>query len=92
MMLRPFHQLAECWIVWFLGFSLSSAAVIDALDQRTEYEYNEDGQRTVQRDALGRETTYTYDDLGRRTGRTLPGGQSHKIIARRQVRLSCCCF
>ena len=76
MKLSPFHQFSVCWIIWFHGLFLSSATVIDALDQRTEYEYNEDGQRTVQRDALGRETTYTYDDLGPRIGRTLPGGQS----------------
>ena len=72
MKLSPFLQFTLCLTAWFLGFSLSSAAVIDALDERTEYEYNGDGQRTAQRDALGRETTYTYDDLGRRTGRTLP--------------------
>ena len=42
---------------------------------RTEYEYDELGNLTVQRDARGRETRYEYDGQGRRTATILPLGQ-----------------
>ena len=41
-----------------------------------EYEYDEQSNKTVQRDAEGRETRWTYDDVGRVTSRILPLGQT----------------
>ena len=50
-------------------------AVIDALDQRTEYGYDEQSNRITQTDAERRVTRWSYDNAGRVTSRTLPETQ-----------------
>jgi YD repeat-containing protein len=51
------------------------AAVVDAAGGRTEFAYDQLGNKVSQRDALGRVTRFEYDVLGRETARVLPGGQ-----------------
>ena len=50
-------------------------AVVDALNQRTEYGYDEAGNLITQQDANGHITRYEYDGLGRRIATVLPLGQ-----------------
>ncbi len=45
--------------------------VVDALNQKTSYGYDMDGNKTSQTDANGNTTSYIYDTLNRRTSRTL---------------------
>ncbi len=49
-------------------------AITDALNQITQYGYDEQGNRISQIDANGHATSFEYDQLGRQTKRNLPGG------------------
>ena len=54
--------------------------MVDALDQRTSYGYDELGNRTSQTDANGHVTRFEYDRLGRETKRRPhpPGGAARQ--------------
>jgi RHS repeat-associated protein len=49
--------------------------VVDALNQRTSYGYDELGRMLTQRDANNNTTKFEYDLVGQRTGKVLPLGQ-----------------
>jgi YD repeat-containing protein len=54
-------------------------AVIDALNQRTEYTYDPAGNKLTQKDANNHSITYAYDNVNRRTSRTLPLGPTESF-------------
>ena len=58
-----------------LGNLIAVVQDANGFGYRTEYDYDEQSNRTVQRDALGRETTWAYDKLSRVVSRALPLGQ-----------------
>ena len=49
--------------------------IIDGLEQKTKYHYDEQGNLISQEDARERVTKFEYDGLGRRTATVLPEGQ-----------------
>jgi RHS repeat-associated protein len=51
------------------------AGVVDALNGRTTYGYDEVGNKVRQTDALGRSTYFNYDSAGRLIQKKWPGGQ-----------------
>jgi RHS repeat-associated protein len=54
-------------------------AVIDPLNGRTEYVYDEVGHQVSQKDANGRVTRYEYDAAGRKVATILPSGSRSTI-------------
>ncbi|MBL4660384.1 MAG: RHS repeat protein, partial [Alcanivoracaceae bacterium] len=51
-------------------------AIIDPIGQRTEYTYDQRGNKRAQTDANGNATTWAYDEFNRMVLTTLPDGQT----------------